>query len=245
MFLMNLIACMMLTAVVPLTDVQRAQLATAHDGGDHREPAFEALLDNVRQWMPGIGDAPIRLHPDLDAMVAEPEAYRGQLYEIVGRLQQQTRIDQANEGVVEWFIRDEQGRPILTYVVGVQPDHAFRDGEQVQIVARFYKRVDAVARDGKVHQYPAFVGVFSTRVIAGDERWLGLWAVAIPVVVMFVLFLLLLIYVRRGRPAVGARRSIVRPVVEALAEVDDPAPLPDDPAQALAELRRRAEATER
>ena len=112
-------------------------------------------------------------------------------------------------------------------------------------MARFYKRVDAVARDGKVHQYPAFVGVVSTRVIAGDKLWLGLWAVAIPVVVMFVLFLLLLIYVRRGRPAVGARRSIVPPVVEALAEVDDPAPLPDDPAQALAELRRRAEATER
>ena len=77
----------LLLSVPPLTDEQRVRLETAYDGRDHQEEAFVALLDNVRS----VGDDDlVRLRPDPDRLVAEPEAFRGDLCRLVGRIEQKT-----------------------------------------------------------------------------------------------------------------------------------------------------------
>lgn len=227
-----------LAAIEPLTNDQRVRLATAFDGRDHQEAAFVALVENVRLWTPGVGDAPIRLQPDLTAMLADPEAYRGSLCQIAGRVQQQTPLSALYEGVTEWFIRDESGRPILVYVVDHEGDPTISDGQAVVLHARFYKRVDAIARDGVARSYPAFVGALPSRPVAADAALSGVLVVVIPVAVLLVIFLLLMMYVRRNR----AERRLRRPVIGERPEVDESPALPDDPADALNEMRRRAEA---
>ncbi len=227
-----------LAAIEPLTDDQRVRLATAFDGRDHQEAAFVALVENVRLWTPGVGDSPIRLQPNLTAMLGDPEAYRGSLCQITGRVQQQTPLSALYKGVTEWFVRDESGRAILVYVVGHEDDPAIGDGQAVVLHARFYKRVDDIARDGVSRRYPAFVGAWPSRPVAADAALGGVLVVVIPVAVLLVIFLLLLLYVRRNR----AERRLGRSVIGERPEVDESPALPDDPVDALDEMRRRAEA---
>lgn len=241
MHITGLIMSLLLAAVEPLTADQRIRLQTAYDGRDHQEEAFVALLENVEAWTPGLGDAAIRLHPDLEAMMADPDAFRGDLCRITGTIQQRTPLGRPYTGVAEWFLRDEGERPFLVFVsdLGLEKSsgEVFADGNRVRIVARFYKRLDALARDGTVHVYPAFVGRFPRTLMAADAAWGGLWAVAGPVTVMLVVFVILLVYARRG----GRSRPHRVPLAGEL-PTHGPENLPDDPAEALAELRRRAEA---
>ncbi len=234
----RLLTSMLLAAVSPLTEDERVRLATAYDGRDHQEEAFVALLDNVRRWTPGVGDVAVRIEPDLEAMLERPQDHRGELCRIAGRLEQQTRLERPYEGVLEWFVRDESDRPVLLYAVDADATRPFREGERVMLMARFYKSVEAVARDGERHRYPAFVGAFPTAV-GGGEAWVSLWVVSVPVVVMFVVFLVLLVYARRGQ---GRGRSRWSGLGRAVADEKVDGPLPADPAEALLELRRRAEA---
>jgi hypothetical protein len=235
----GLLLCIACAAVPPLTDDQRVRLADAVDGTDHRDDAFAALVENVRRWTPGSGDAPVRLQPDLERMLAHPETYRGTLCRLEGSLEQQAPLAPPWEGMAEWFVRDDAGRPILVYVAGLQPGRGFRGGRPVVILARFYKRVDAVARDGRTHRYPAFVGAHPLALGSPDRGWARLWAVTIPVAAMLVVFLLLLVYARRGHGPMRGRAGAGGVWTE---EMDEP--LPEDPAEALAELRRRAEAAD-
>ena len=62
--------------------------------------------------------------------------------------------------------------------------------------------------------------------------WLG------TVAVLLVVFLVLMLYVRRTR----AERRARRPVSDERGEVDESLGLPDDPVEALSEMRRRGEA---
>lgn len=229
-----LIVCCLMAAVPPLSHDQRGRLAAVSDATDQPDEAFAALLENAAQWTPGIGDAPISMEPDLDAMLAGPAAYRGRLCRIAGRIEQQTWMAAPHDDVAEWFLRDDAGRPILVYVSGLDRGHEFRDGRSVVLPARFYKTVEARARDGRTRRYPAFVGVFPrTEAVA---PWSRMWAVAVPVGIMLMVFLALLVYARRGARPRGVRLWSGAPVS---GPADDT--LPADPASALAELRRRAE----
>lgn len=220
-------------AVAPLTDGDRTRLAGVVDGGGNREDAFAALVGNVGRWTPGLGDTPVRLEVDLDGLLADPAAGRGELFRLAGTLEQQSWLQPPDDAIAEWFVRDEAGRPMLVYVCGLSLDHTFRDGRQVMLPARFYKRIDDRGRDGRVRGYAAFVGAFP-RAGSGGAALGHLWIVVVPVAVMLVVFLALLVYAHRGgRPARRGTRSL------------PPAggdPLPDDPVEALGELRRRAEA---
>jgi hypothetical protein len=108
----------------------------------------------------------------------------------------------------------------------------------VVVAARFYKPVEFSARDGEVRRYAAFVGAHPRRAGASTTGDLArLWLITVPVAVLFATFLTLLFITRRARGA-GTDRPLTRP--DPHSEVDDTGPLPDDPAEALAELRRRA-----
>ena len=237
MFPFEFVLGLVLVAVPPLTEGESARLAAAVDGRDERDEAFEALLDNVRRWTPGVAAAAVRLRPDLEGMLADPGAYRGALCRLTGTIRQQTTLPPPHDSVAEWFIRDDAGRPILLYMHGPAARQGFNNGQPVVVLARFYKRVDATAVDGRLHRYPAFVGAFPQRVRTGDATWARLWAVTLPVAVMLGVFLLLLVYARRGQ---GPMRARVRPADQRSEAEEEP--LPAEAAEALAELRRRAEA---
>ncbi len=116
-----------LAAIPPLGEDQRVRLDDAADGRGYQEAAFDALVENIRQWSPGAGDALVRLHPNLEAMLADPESYRGELCQITGAIQQQTRLPAPHDDVIEWFVRNEDDQPILVYVL--DPQESFRDGQ--------------------------------------------------------------------------------------------------------------------
>ena len=241
------ILCLVLGAVSPLTDDQKSRLDEAADGGGYHEDAFAVLLENVATWTPGLGDMPIRLDPDLDRVLADPAAYRGALFRLAGTLEQQSWLEPPHSLIAEWFVRDAAGRPMLVYVYGAPSEDTFHPGQLVMLPGRFYKRVDETARDGRVHQYAAFVAAFPRAVTTGPgggtspaAGMLRLWIVAVPVVVMLIVFVALRVYTRRGGRSGRAGYRSGAPT--ALPASGTEQALPEDTTAALAELRRRAEA---
>jgi hypothetical protein len=175
----------------------------------------------------------VRLEVDPDQLLADPAANRGKLFQLAGTLEQPAWLPPPDDAIAEWFVRDAAGRPMLVYVCGLTLNDSFHDGQAVTLPARFYKRIDARARDGRVHGYAAFVGAYP-RPVSGGGGLGNLWKVVVPVAVMLVVFLALLVNARRGgRPAPRVSRMVM-PVPGG-----EP-PLPDDPVEALGELRRRA-----
>lgn len=241
----------LVAAIPPLTEDQRNILATADDGStrDHREAAFFALLQNTAQWTADLGDAPIRLHPDYEAMLADPDAYRGELCRIEGRIERIEPLLDPYEGVEAWFVRVEHDRPILVYVDFKDREEArlqFRRGFSIAIIARFYKRYERVVAevngDGNPQIYPTFVGAFpqTLEAAAVTNRPFGIADLMIPLVVILCAgFGLVWILVRRSR----AGGSGSRPPGQVRSEeiVEEAIELPDDPAEALAILRDRAQ----
>ena len=235
----------LLASVPPLTGEQRVRLDTAYDGRDHREEAFAALLEHVRTWTPGRVQLPVRLDPDLRAMTAAPGDFRGDLCRIAGRLERITPLSSPFDGVEEWCVGERDGPLALVYLprADAEADAPFVAGRRVVLLARFYKRIDAIALDGRSHSYPAFVGAFprvaSSGAATGWDPTGAMWLAALLVATLGAMLMFVLLLARRARH----RRLIARPrlPMESLAEVDEGGPLPDDPAEALAELRRRAE----
>jgi hypothetical protein len=238
----------LLTSMPPLTDGQRTRLDTAYDGRDHREEAFSALLENARLYASGApdpGDALVRMRPDLAAMVARPDDFRGDVCRVAGTIQQTAVVETPSGAAREWFLRDAAGVPLVVYVVGLGDEAAagFPDGTAVEMFARFYKRIDAVARDGATRRYAAFVGAHPRRAAGAAEATSSVsGALALGAVLMIglVVVVALLLALARRQRAPRPRRRLVDPDASEPPLDDDPS-LPDDPAEALAVLRRRAE----
>ncbi len=234
-----------LAAIGPLTDEQRLRLETARDGGDHREEAFMALIENAGEWSEGPIEEPVRLNPDFETMLGSTEEYRGELCRIAGVIQQQSGLGRPYDEAREWFVRDATGRPILVFVAGLADEEAgdFVDGRRVAIYARFYKRVDAVAQDGRLRSYPAFVGALPSLATgmgskAGSSGTM-LRAVIVLLSAVGAVFVIVLVMSRR----VQSRRKVLAPLPGRfeLRDSVEGEPLPDDPVKALAELKSRAE----
>ena len=109
-----LLACGVAHAAPPLTDAQRAQLATATDRSlQLDEGALYALLANTLEWTPG--DESGAMIPDYDAIAAAPQDARGQVYLLEGEFAGRTRpYHLARSGawgrsLTEWVIRVRQG----------------------------------------------------------------------------------------------------------------------------------------
>lgn len=235
-------------AIPPLTDEQTVRLETAHDGRDHQEEAFVALVENLLAWDGDIGDTPVRIEQNILAMLDDPDRFRGEIVRLTGRIAQITPLASPHDGLLECFIRDQADRPLLAYVViGKGPDEdpgealALREGLRVELFARFYKRVDFTARDGTERSYAAFVGAHPrviSQVAAGTEVTY-LAVVSVGLLVLLVVFVVLIAAARRRRrdhrrsPSQRLSPESVPP------ELDDTTDLPDDPAEALTELHRR------
>lgn len=242
MALGSIILSIAIASIQPLSDDQLTALNTAFDGRDHQEAAFTALVENVRSWTEGIGDAAIRLEPDYQAILENPDQFRGELCKITGKLQQHNPLPGLNKGIGEWFVRDTDSRPILVYIVKNIDDQTFRDGQSIEIIARFYKRVDAVAKDGKQHSYAAFVGAFPKSALftlgAASPTGNPMLVLAIPVAVGLLVFVFLLAYTRRLKRNTKAHE----PRSTESQQEDEDVSLPNDPAKALTQLKRQGKA---
>jgi len=229
---------LLLAMVVPLTDAERIAIDTARDDRSHEEEAFAVLLTHAASWTDGLGDQPIRLTPDLGAMIADPAQYRGALCRLEGRLEQRTGLGGAFAGADEWFIRTSDGTPIVVYLPVDDTMKLLRDGQHIAINARFYKRMQFEGRDGQQHAYAAFVGA-RPWLTEAPNPWRHLWVLGALVMVLLVTFVVLFAIVRRGGSAQRDGSRFLHD--DALPEAEDAsgAPLPADPAEALEELQRR------
>ena len=129
---------------------------------------------------------------------------------------------------------------MIIYIAGLPGGlgKAFPDGTRIRIIARFYKRVDFIARDGTHRSYPAFVGAKPLPLgLNGGDSLNRMWIVVIPVSLLMMIFIILFAYVRfqKRRPP---RHATALTHGSGVDEVDS---LSDDPAQALSELRKRAD----
>ncbi len=223
--------------IPPLTEEERIRLESAHDGRDYREEAFFALIESVRTWEAARVLTHFPRAPDPEAWIADPDRYRGTIARVRGRLEQRVSLEPPYDVAEEWFVRDETGTPQIVYVVGEVPADV-REGRPVDLTARFYKRMRFTARDGREYDYAAFVGAHP-RTTTPTGAWQPLGIVIIPLAILLLAFFLLLIFVRSGR---ARRATLPRPLgTDETEALDAGGPLPDDPAEALAELRRRAE----
>ena len=228
-------------AIPPLTEEQVTRLRAADPGRDHQEDAFVALLENARQWTAPPGDAPARQHADSVEVVENPDSYRGDLFRIRGGLELITRLKRPYDKVYEWCVRSPDDRLVIVYVASIVQVGSFQRGDQVELLGRFYKVMTMIDQTGRRREYAAFVGAQPShvRAKAASRDAALLWFVGLPVVVLLIVFLLLLGYVRRRH-----RGPSPQPAGQWTDDsiADKGAPLPEDPAEALAELRKRAEA---
>jgi hypothetical protein len=247
----------LVASTTPLTDAQRSALVGAVDGGGHQEPAMAALLENARTWTVDAavdgdhltaGEERADARPADMATIDDHAAHRGRLFRLDGVVQQQTVLLPRADHMLEWFIRAESGVPLIVYMDDRSLLRPVRDGERIVMSARYYKRMDFTSRDGRSRSYAAFVGAHPRVVGVSTPSPIGGAAIPFGIVVALglaaVLFFALLLWARRrfARPApVLARMEASKAHWPGVAGVDGGTSLPDDPAAALAELRRRAE----
>jgi hypothetical protein len=192
-----------------LTDAERGRLQTASDGTDHRESAFEALVEHVNTW-PRVDRPSLFLpDPELELLLNQPSLHRGRAFRVRGRLEQKSMLKPPYASVAEWFVRDRFGRPVIVYVCGTFDPAGFEIGAMVEVPGRYYKRVDAEAQDGRKHSYAAFVGTQPLRIggmsyLAGPLRMMAGVVAALLVVYVGVVW-----WSRRARSQRERRTSIL------------------------------------
>ncbi len=228
--------------IPPLTTEQQIELDSADD--DDRgwtEAAFRGLIENARIWSSGTTSNNAAA-PDLDKLVNTPESFRGGLFELRGRIEQQHQLPPPYTDVLEWFVRDDSGTPMHVFVIDPKiatPGFDFSDGSRIVLTARFYKRTGETARSGASMRYAAFVGALPRPDVPPvHAQLMPLWFIAALLAGLLIIFGLLFIYVRRQR---RSGRSPTRRSSKLPADLPAKNPnLPANPADALAELHKRS-----
>lgn len=236
-----------LAAPPPLTDTQRAQLDSATDFGPaNDEAALYPLLENALLWIPG--DESGAAVPDYAALLADPTAYRGDLFLIEGDFAGRPRaIPLARPGdwgseLTEWVLRVREDPDEVAVIYFVDPDGALQPlprGTPVRVAARFYKAWSDRDLSNRPTDFLLFVA--RTPTVAAAEPTPQGPGIGMPVVTLLALaagFYILRRYVttlRKPKP-LATRREPDR-FDTTMIENDDNTPLPDDPAEALDALK--------
>lgn len=240
-------------AVPPLTDQDRAQLETAQDGSARiDEAALYPLLGNAMAWE--VADESGARIANYHALRQHPSDFRGQLFLIEGKVARSRRFalnrpGPWGEAVTEWVVQFGPNPADVAVVFFVDPQGTMPAPPirtKVRAAARFYK----VWADRDQHDQPTRFLVFvagratttSGRPGGPDPTGCGPGPARSELIVVVGLLLAVFFLLRRTlRPSLPQRRSPVqhRTGHDQLPEPDSP--LPEDPADALAELRRRRE----
>jgi len=229
----------------PLPESAIEALSQVVDDQDAPDAGFIALLNHVRSWPPGAGSVGLRLVVEHEALVEHPGNYRGELLVIEGRLEQASTLARPLDSVQEWFVRPPDGHPVMVYVPlqGMPP---VQPGDEVVLEGYFYKRLQIEDRQGVSRAYPVFIGG-QPRVVAVEmravETALRNAEAYTTTMVLLVSSVLVLLVVVVGLLLVTRRlKRRTRPAgIFGAVDPDPPAPsLPDDPADAMAELKRHS-----
>lgn len=234
----------------PLTDAQRAQLDSATDFGPaNDEAALYPLLENALLWTPG--DESGAAVPDYAALLADPAAYRGDLFLLEGDFAgRPRRLPLARPGdwgdeVTEWVLRVREDPDEVAVVYFVDPGGQLQApprGTPVRTAARFYK----VWSDRDLANQPTPFLLFVARdptvaAAAPASQGLGLGAWAVVLVALAAAFYIMRRYVvslRQPKPLATRRQAEPSSDTSQADEQDSPESLPDDPADALDALTR-------
>ena len=229
--------------VPPLDETARAIVRDgAFDGRDGPDPAEAELLANLRAWPAEPDERQVLVAPAWTEFLADPGAWRGQRVRFDGRIAQ--RADAVASNALELFVRDRDGTPVRV-IVPIDPETAaaLAEGTAVRVDGRFHKTVTLPARDGAERTYPSLVA----RVTLDGAATAATTPVLSPVVMGAVVLGLGGCFVILRRLA---RSTKQRPIAHGAwratppsDEVDDARGLPEDPADALRELRRRTESS--
>ena len=218
-------------ALPPLDDRSLAILETAVDDQDHQEAAFAMLAEEALRRSGDSENATGFATPTPEVWaqwVAHPASARGRPVRLEGRVEQVTPLARPWETFSEAFIRLPQDTVLAVFS---PRSDALRVGQRVRLEGRFYKRLSAVARDGRARVYPAVVA----------RRGAELpWRPALPLVLIGLLGVGGVWWLVRR--AAAAARTSGRPAPQPLDSAPtsmNPSELPDEPAQALDVLRSR------
>jgi hypothetical protein len=264
MALIHAMLMLALAAAPPLDEAQRAQLDTADDAsGQWDTAALYPLLNNAVLWtqVDPLALLPGAIIADYDAIAARPSQHRGHMFILEGRLAASLEQDLSRPGpwgekITRWVVQVD---PVEDRVVVVYLTHApdVPVGRRVRLPARFYKLWPSRTRREEPITYLTFVGhsagvVGQSAAAAGTPTTGGgiRTGVIISVVVVFGAFVFMLRRMTRlsltPRPLPSQlRRRMETPLPTPEPEEEDQAvdpTLPENPADALAELERRHEA---
>jgi len=241
-------------AIPPLTRRQRDQLATTADFVPHiDEGALYPLLENASQWPAG-AESGARV-PDYAALYDDPGAARGERFLIEGRLGRSGAVDHlARPGpwtgkIKRWAIGvPDVENAILVYLVD-PPSKTPLYGSKVRTVARFYKVFSSKDMNNEAQRFLVFVGR-DARVIegaSGNGPGTPMAGMAVALAVLAIGYWWIRSQVsakplatRRTHASETGADEMNAAHASAEAEAEEPA-LPEDPAEALANLRGRAE----
>ena len=251
---------------VALSESQRAQLATARDRSPQwDEAALYPLLEDVATWSEA--DEAGAVVPDYARLHASPGAFRGERFLVEGELgaaPEAIRRTLSRPGVwdgrlQQWFVlvNREPDEAVVLVLLDPMPlkEAPQWGGATVRAAVRFYKVWSYVDRNNQPTQYLMFVG---RRIKVGDAAsgstggggvdsgggsGGGLW---VFVVVLVVLLAAWYCFWRLRRMSLKpkalpymSRRAERRQAGNDNADQPPAEPLPDDPAEALEQLRRR------
>jgi hypothetical protein len=249
-FVVILLSLTIVAAPPPLTDDQAAQLATATDrSATFDEAALYPLLINAAAWP---DDAPLpagALVPDYAALAADPEAHRGGLFLIEGRLAAVprpfgtlSRPGPWDATLRQWPLLTDDGTVALVYLLDSPPPADLPPaGSRVRAAARFYKVWSSEDLGGRQRDYQTFVGRSATWETRPDG-WMIFMPLLGAVLVLLVVYVLLRQTLGRRRatqPAVS-RQDMARQAPPARSAGYDPA-LPRDPAEAMQRLAEQSQ----
>lgn len=209
--------------------------ATADDRDRVDEPVLVVLDALGASGLPGAGDPVVRL--DAAAARSDIEAWRGRAVRVEGRLEQASPLATSTDpAAVEWFVR--HGTEAVCVVIRRPP--AATPGDRVAVAGRVIRRLAAESRDGarRTHVQVAAIGAHAavgSPVSASRGRGaIAGGAILVPLAAGGLVLVLVLRRVARAGPRGSSSSGAVRRTPRR------DATLPSDPADALAELHRRA-----
>lgn len=247
--------------IPPLTPAQLEQLATAVD--DERvfdTAALYPLLQNATEWPVGVESG--AMIPDFHALRDNPDDYRGKLLLIEGEFITESPAGRlARPGpwepkVRRWVVRPDSKQNELLVIYLVNPPPMPRSRQSVRLIARFYMLWTDDDRRGAERSYPILVGS-GARIVADRTRvstftsspLVSVGMVAVGGIVVMIIVRMVMRSMFSRRTAMDERREARElrdeEEREALRQVEkEGPPLPDDPIEAMEELKRRREQTQ-
>ncbi len=225
---------------------QVEQLQAARDDHDIGEGAFAVLIDVTND---GLHDADevVTIDPDFATMLKDPARYRAQQFKLSGVLVRRSDVTRplglkpGTRAIEEWVVRSDKAIPFIVYVLQ-DGNRSTTVGQSIDLNGRFYKRLRLQTEGGDMKNYLSFVSSGPDRIsrpegITAEHGW----GVVVLIAFLGGIFLFVTIVTRHSRRSGDAIRARVGH--ELASEMDDGRWLPEDPAEALDELKRRAGGT--